>query len=118
MRLPKEDPFLWSETQVVKFYEARPIWSGKHSLPKVSSTERNGVSNHPDMSKISKFYVEKTNLTMRMLMRRFKRLANALSKNADNLKTVVALHLDPYDDVKYTKRLRRQQQQKQGLIIG
>jgi len=70
------------------------------------------------MSKISKFYVEKTNLTMRMLMRRFKRLANALSKNADNLKTVVALHLDPYDDVKYTKRLRRQQQQKQGLIIG
>jgi len=43
---------------------------------------------------------------MRILMRRFKRLTNALSKNADNLKTVVALHFDPYDFVRMHKTFK------------
>jgi hypothetical protein len=44
------------------------------------------------MSKTSKGYVKMQNLTMRMSMRRFKRLTNAFSKKADNLKAAVALH--------------------------
>ena len=58
------------------------------------------------MSKISTSYVERQNLTMRMSMRRFTRLTNAFSKQADNLKAAVALQFAHYNFVRIHKTLR------------
>src|SRR2546427_10990334 len=46
----------------------------------------------PDPAKISTSYVERTNLSMRMQMRRFTRLTNAFSKKAANHAHAVSLN--------------------------
>jgi hypothetical protein len=48
------------------------------------------VTGAPDPKHISTSYVERQNLTMRMSMRRFTRLTNALSKKLENHATTVA----------------------------
>ena len=42
-------------------------------------------------------YIERSNLTMRTLMRRFTRLALGFSKKLDNLKSAVALYFTYYN---------------------
>jgi hypothetical protein len=46
---------------------------------------------------ISTSFIERQNLTMRMMMRRLTRLTNAFSKKWDNLKAAVALHFAFYN---------------------
>ena len=41
--------------------------------------------------------MERQNLTMRMAIRRFTRLTNAISKKLDNLKAACALHFAYYN---------------------
>lgn len=60
----------------------------------------------PDRAHISTSYVERQNLTMRMSMRRFTRLANALSKKLENLQAAVDLHFAHYNLVRTHKTLR------------
>ena len=99
--------FLRDQAQIVKSYEAEPIGAGRHSPPKVTSTEKTVISGNPNMSKISTSYVERQNLTMRISMRRFTRLTNAFSKKADNLKAAVALHFAYYNFVRILHRTLR-----------
>ena len=61
---------------------------------------------NPDEDHISTSYVERQNLTMRMMMRRFTRLTNAFSKTAANLKAAVALHFAYYNFVRVHQTLR------------
>lgn len=51
----------------------------------------------PDMAKVSTSYIERTNLTMRMGMRRFTRLTNAFSKKLENHAAAIALHMMYYN---------------------
>jgi IS1 family transposase len=51
----------------------------------------------PDPTKISKSYVERQNLTMRMGMRRFTRLTNGFSKKVENLSHAISLHYMHYN---------------------
>lgn len=63
---------------------------------RVVSTPINGS---PDERSISTSYVERQNLTMRIHMREFTRLANAFSKSLRNLKDALALHFANYNFV-------------------
>ena len=61
---------------------------------------------HPDRKHISTSYVERQNLTMRMQMRRFKRLTNAFSKKLVNLEAALALHFYHYNFMRIHQSLR------------
>ncbi len=50
------------------------------------------VTGDPGAAHVSTSYVERQNLTMRMGMRRFKRMTNDFSKKVDNLAHAVSLH--------------------------
>lgn len=54
-------------------------------------------SGDPDPDHISTSFIERSNLTMRMQMRRFTRLTNAFSKKLSHLKAAVALHFAFYN---------------------
>src|SRR5271157_4174713 len=51
----------------------------------------------PDWSRISTSHVERTNLNVRMHLRRFTRLTNAFSKKLDNLKAAITLYVAFYN---------------------
>ena len=81
--------FLWGKAQIARSCEAGPIGSGRP--PEVTTTELPDISGNPNISEKSNTYVERQNLTIKISMRRFKRLVNALSKKADKLKSAVVL---------------------------
>jgi IS1 family transposase len=78
---------------LVKLYGSEP---GKGPDKNYSAGECRGIIKtplvgSPDKEHVSTSYVERSNLTMRMSMRRFTRLTNALSKKIDNHIHAVAL---------------------------
>lgn len=64
----------------------------RYSPAVCTGTEKRIITGEPDESRISTSYVERQNLTMRMGMRRFTRLANGFSKKLENLTHAVSLH--------------------------
>lgn len=65
-----------------------------------------GIMGNPRMMAVSTSHVERQNLTMRMQMRRFTRLANGFSKRLDNLKAAIALHFAHYNFCRVHSTLR------------
>jgi hypothetical protein len=61
---------------------------------------------NPDPKHISTSYVDRSNLTMRMHMRRFTRLTNAFSKKVENHAAAIALHTMYYNFVRIHQTLR------------
>ena len=55
------------------------------------------MSGNPDVDHISTAYVELSNLTMRMSMRRFTRLTNGYSKKVENHAAMVAVYFTWYN---------------------
>jgi len=60
----------------------------------------------PDPKHISTSYVERSNLSLRMHLRRFTRLTNAFSKKLDNLKAAVRLYVAFYNFCRVHQTLR------------
>jgi hypothetical protein len=72
-------------------------WPGALSAAEVqprplTGTREIAVTGNPDPAHVSTSFAERQNLTMRMSVRRFKRLTNAFSKKGANHEAAVALH--------------------------
>ncbi|MBI4468868.1 MAG: IS1 family transposase [Acidobacteria bacterium] len=92
---------------LIKLYENEPTGNEtRYSPAKCCRTRIHLISGKPDLAHISTSYVERQNLTMRMSMRRFTRLANGFSKKVDNLKHAVALHFMHYNFARIHQSLR------------
>jgi hypothetical protein len=94
--------------QLVKIYGAPentgPDWYGPGS--KVIETVPTPVSGNPDFKHISTSHIERSNLTLRMQLRRFTRLVNGFSKSLDHLKAAVALYMAWYNFCRVHQTLR------------
>jgi IS1 family transposase len=85
--------------QLVKLFGSRditgPDWYG--TTNRVIGTVPSVHSGNPDPRFISTSHIERSNLTLRMQIRRFTRLTNAFSKKLDNLRAAVALYVAWYN---------------------
>jgi IS1 family transposase len=70
---------------------------GRYSPPECIGTRKVTMTGSPDPKHISTSYVERSNLTMRMQIRRFTRLTNAFSKKIEMHFAAVALHFFYYN---------------------
>lgn len=64
------------------------------------------ITGEPSEEHINTSYVERQNLTMRMMLRRLTRLTNAFSKKWENLKAALALHFAFYNFCRIHRTLR------------
>jgi IS1 family transposase len=93
--------------QLVKLYGASPDSAkGRYSPAECTGAIKTPIEGKPDPRYISTSYAERTNLTMRMHMRRFTRLTNAFSKKVENHAHSMALFTTYYNFVRIHKTLR------------
>ena len=88
----------------------------KYSPSECIGTKTYVISGDPDTDHISTSHVERQNLTMRMHMRRFKRLTNGFSKKFENHVWMVAIYTVFYNFVKVHKSLRVTPPMEAGLM--
>lgn len=92
--------------QVVKIYGNPNPDEVRYSSGDVIEIKKRVVYGNPDKDRISTSYVERSNLTMRMSMRRLTRLTNGFSKKWDNLNYALALYFAYYNFCRVHKTLR------------
>ena len=95
-----ESTFKWNGVdfaQLVKVYASPADGERAYSPPVCVAAVKTWVMGNPDPAEVSTSYVERSNLTMRMGMRRFTRLTNAFSKKVANHAAAVALHFMHYN---------------------
>jgi IS1 family transposase len=91
---------------LTKLYGADTGDARRYSPPVCIGCLAHTVTGDPDPSKISTSYVERSNLTMRMGMRRFTRLTNGHSKKLINHAAAIALHFMHYNFARIHETLR------------
>lgn len=79
---------------------------GRYSPPICTGATKKTIFGSPDPEHISTSYVERSNLTMRMGMRRFTRLTNGFSKTYRNHRCAIALHFVHYNFARIHQTLR------------
>ena len=88
----------------------------KHSPAECTGTIKEAIFGKPDMSQVGTSHIERQNLTMRMGMRRFTRLTNAFSKQAESHAYAVALHFMHHNFCRTPKTLRMTPAMAAGLV--
>ncbi len=92
--------------QLVKLYGKSLEGEHRYSPAECTGAFKQVVTGDPKAKHISTSYVETTNLTMRMNIKRFARLTLAFSKKVVNHAHAVALHFMYYNFVRIHKTLR------------
>jgi len=80
-----------------KIYGPSPDGEKRYSPAECIGCKRHIQTGHPDPDHISTSFVERSNLTMRMSMRRFTRPTNGFSKKIENHAHSIALHFMWYN---------------------
>ena len=78
----------------------------RYSPSKFVSADKRRIVGNPDIDEVSTSYVERSNLTMRMNVRRFTRLTNAFSKKLENHMHAISLYFMHYNFCRVHKTLR------------
>ncbi len=92
---------------LIKDYGVDTSESRRFSPPVVRSEYVRVIEGAPNEEKISTSYVERSNLTMRMGMRRLTRLTNGFSKKLENLSAAMAVNFMYYNFARPHKTLGR-----------
>jgi hypothetical protein len=90
----------------VKVYAAPTEGEHRYSPARVIAAIPEPKWGQPDPEKICTSHVERSNLTMRMQIRRLTRLTNAFSKKRENLKAALALYFGWYNYCHVVSTLR------------
>jgi IS1 family transposase len=91
---------------LIKIYGADPQAETRYSPAKCVGSKREVITGEPDRKHINTSYAERSNLTMRMHMRRFTRLTNAFSKKVENHAAAIALHTFYYNFIRIHQTLK------------
>ncbi|MGH9721039.1 MAG: IS1 family transposase, partial [Bryobacteraceae bacterium] len=92
--------------QLIKVYRAPVEGEARHSPAEVASVEVVPVMGQPDPERICTSIVERSNLSLRMSVRRFTRLTNAFSKKWENHWAAVARWFAWYNFCRVHRTLR------------
>jgi IS1 family transposase len=100
---------------LVKYYGEDRSEEKRYSPAVCTGCEKHEVTGSPDPKHISTSHVERSNLSMRMHMRRFTRLTNAFSKKFENHCHMVALYTVWYNFMRSHKTLKTTPAQAAGI---
>lgn len=94
--------------QLVKMYGRTPEPGRQgYAPPKFVEAVSKVVTGNPDPRFVSTSYIERQNLSLRMMSRRFTRLTNAFSKSLKHLKAAISLHFAYYNFCRVHQTLRQ-----------
>jgi len=86
--------------QIVKTFTNAPRDKGKYCPPVIVSVGKKGICGNPDDKLTCTSHVERSNLTIRMTLRRWTRLTNAFSKSWKHHEAAVSLYIAFYDFIR------------------
>jgi IS1 family transposase len=92
--------------QLIKVYRSSQEGEARYSPAEVESVEVVPVPGRPDSERICTSIVERSNLSLRMGLRRFTRLTNGFSKKSENHCSAVVLWYTYYNFCRVHRSLR------------
>jgi transposase-like protein/IS1 family transposase len=102
---------------LIKSYSGEGLDSERrYSPPAIIATEKRVMWGAPDEAKICTSHIERVNLHVRMMSRRFTRLTNAFSKKRDALRSAVALFAASYNFTWMHSSIRMTPAMKAGIV--